>query len=66
METRLRDLETEGRKLADENRRLQDTLERNSADARRTIDRQAAVIDELDFKAHLRPPPVFSMLQDPA
>ena len=48
METRLRDLETEGRKLADENRRLQDTLEENAGDARRTIDRQAAVIEKLE------------------
>ena len=46
METRLRELETEGRKLADENRRLQDRLEENAADARRTIDRQAAIIED--------------------
>ena len=46
METRLRELETEGRKLADENRRLQDTLEKNAEDARRTIDRQAAIIED--------------------
>ncbi|MDE0282050.1 MAG: TraB/VirB10 family protein [Gammaproteobacteria bacterium] len=47
MEARLRELETEGRKLADENRRLQDTLEKNAEDARRTIDRQAAIIEDL-------------------
>ena len=47
IETRLREVEAEARRFKQENVRLQDQLRANAEDARRTIDRQAAVIEEL-------------------
>ena len=47
IETRLREMEAEARRFKQENVRLQGELRANAEDARRTIDRQAAVIEEL-------------------
>ena len=47
IETRLREVEAEAGRFKQENQRLQDQLRANAEDARRTIDRQAAVIEEL-------------------
>ena len=51
IETRLRDMETQARRLADENERLRAGLAEQAADARAVIDRQAAVIEELSRAA---------------
>ena len=47
IETRLREMEAEARRLTQENVRLQDRLREQADDARLTIDRQAAIIDEM-------------------
>ena len=47
IETRLREMEQEARSLRGDNDRLRARLEADAADARRVIDRQAALIDEL-------------------
>ncbi|MYG53051.1 MAG: hypothetical protein F4204_12090 [Rhodospirillaceae bacterium] len=54
IETTLRQMQQEARTLRADNDRLRGKLERNAADARSTIDRQAAVIDEL--KRRMQPP----------
>ena len=54
IETTLRRMQQEARTLRADNDRLRGKLERNAADARSTIDRQAAVIDEL--KRRMQPP----------
>ena len=48
IETKLREMEQEARRLRAENERLSGKLAADGADARRTIDRQAAVIDEME------------------
>ena len=55
IETRLREMEGEARRLDAENKRLRQKLAGDSADARSVIDRQAAVIDRLERQ--LNPPP---------
>ena len=54
IETNLRQMQQEARRLAADNDRLRAKLERDAADARSTIDRQAAVIDELQRR--MQPP----------
>ena len=54
IETSLRQMQQEARRLAADNDRLRGKLERDAADARSTIDRQAAVIDELQRR--MQPP----------
>ena len=54
IETTLRQMQQEARRLGADNDRLRAKLERDTADARRTIDRQAAVIDKL--RRRLQPP----------
>ena len=46
MEARLKDMESDSRRLKEENERLRTQLEKNADDARRTIDRQAALIED--------------------
>ena len=48
IETQLRELRQQARTLRADNERLRGKLEADAADARGTIDRQAAVIDELE------------------
>ena len=48
IETRLREMETEARRLGSENERLRQKLAGDAADARSVIDRQAAVIGRLE------------------
>ena len=48
IETRLREMEAEARRLRRENARLTDRLAADAADARAVIDRQAAVIDQFE------------------
>ena len=48
IETQLREMRQEARRLATDNDRLRAKLERDTADARTVIDRQAAVMDELE------------------
>ena len=55
IETRLREMEGEARRLDAENKRLRQKLAADSADARSVIDRQAAVVDRLERQ--LNPPP---------
>ena len=55
IETRLREMEGEARRLDAENKRLRQKLAADSADARSVIDRQAAVIDRLERQ--MNPPP---------
>ncbi len=46
MEARMKDMETDSRRLREENERLRAQLEENAEDARRTIDRQAALLED--------------------
>ena len=55
IETQIRELRQEARTLRADNERLRARLEQDAANARETIDRQAALIDEL--KRGLQPPP---------
>ena len=48
IEARLREMETDARRLGEENGRLRERLAADAADARAVIDRQAAVIEELE------------------
>ncbi len=54
IETNLRQMQQEARTLRADNDRLRGKLERDAADARTVIDRQAAVIDELQRR--MQPP----------
>ena len=54
IETRLREMETEARRLGAENERLRRKLAEDGGDARAVIDRQAAAIDDLERR--LQPP----------
>ena len=56
IETRLREMETEARRLGSENERLRQKLAGDAADARSVIDRQAAVIDRLERQMNAPPP----------
>ena len=55
IETRLREMETEARRLGAENERLRRKLADDAGNARSVIDRQAAVIDRLEQQ--INPPP---------
>ena len=55
IETQLREMRQEARTLRSDNDRLRARLERDGADARVTIDRQAAIIDELERRLHPAP-----------
>ena len=55
IETRLREMETEARRLGAENERLRRKLAGDAADARSVIDRQAAVIDRLERQMNAPP-----------
>ena len=55
IETRLREMEGEARRLGAENERLRRKLAGDAADARSVIDRQAAMIDRLE--RHMNAPP---------
>ena len=55
IETQIRELRQEARTLRSDNDRLRAKLEADAADARRVIDRQAALIDEM--RRGLPPPP---------
>ena len=55
IETRLREMEQEAGRLGAENERLSGKLAAEAADARRTIDRQAAVIDEMERRIDAPP-----------
>ncbi len=48
IEARLREMETDARRLGAENERLREKLAVDAADARSVIDRQAAMIDDLE------------------
>ncbi len=54
IETRIREMQQEARSLRADNERLRARLEKDAADARGVIDRQAALIDEL--RRGLQPP----------
>ena len=56
IETRLREMETEARRLGSENERLRQKLAGDAANARSVIDRQAAVIDALERQMNAPPP----------
>ena len=55
IETRLREIEGEARRLASENERLRRKLAGDAGNARDTIDRQAAVIDRLERQMNAPP-----------
>ena len=57
IETKQREMEQEARRLRAENERLSGKLAADAADARRTIDRQAAVIDEMERRMNAPPQP---------
>ena len=50
IEARLREMETDARRLGAENERLRAKLAVDAADARAVIDRQAAMIDDLEWR----------------
>ena len=56
IETRLREMETEARRLGSENERLRQKLAGDAANARSVIDRQATVIDALERQMNAPPP----------
>ena len=56
LETRLRDMETRGRRFEQENAGLRARLARNTEDGQVVIDRQAAAIDELRRRLETRGP----------
>ena len=55
IESRLREMETEARRLGAENERLRRKLAGDAADARSVIDRQAAAIDRLEQRMNAPP-----------
>ena len=57
IETRLREMQGEARRLAAENERLRERLVGDAENARGVIDRQAAAIDELERRLRTEPPP---------
>ena len=57
IETRLREMETEARRLGAENERLRRKLAGDGANARTVIDRQAAIIDRLEQQMNAPPAP---------
>ena len=56
IETRLREMQGEARRLAAENERLRERLVGDAENARGVIDRQAAAIDELERRLRTDPP----------
>ncbi|MCY4002141.1 MAG: hypothetical protein OXF33_00305 [Rhodospirillales bacterium] len=52
IEARLREMETDARRLGAENERLREKLAVDAADARTVIDRQAAMIEDLERRVH--------------
>ena len=57
LERRLREMETEARRVQEENTRLRTELRARDADARTVIDRQAALIESLERRASTPPDP---------
>ena len=57
IEARLREMETDARRLGAENERLRERLAVDAADARAVIDRQAAMIDDLERRVSAGTPP---------
>ncbi len=58
IEARLREMQTDARRLGAENERLRERLAADAADARAVIDRQAAMIDDLERRVTERLPAV--------
>ena len=65
IEARLREMETDARRLGAENERLREKLAVDAADARVVIDRQAAMIEDLERRVAGGSPPVASFGQAP-
>ena len=57
IEARLREMETDARRLGAENERLRERLAVDAADARAVIDRQAAMIEDLERQMSTGAPP---------
>ena len=57
LERRLREMETQARRVDEENARLRTELRARDADARAVIDRQAALIESMERKASAPPDP---------
>ena len=66
IETRLREMEGEARRLRSENERLRTRLGEDAADARAVIDSQKAVLDELERRMNEAPAPGPGGAGDPA
>ena len=66
IEARLREMQTDARRLGAENERLRERLAADAADARAVIDRQAAMIDDLERRVTERLPTVADPGQVPA
>ena len=65
IEARLREMQTDARRLGAENERLRERLAADAADARSVIDRQAAMIDDLERRVTERLPTVADPGQAP-
>ena len=65
IEARLREMETDARRLGAENERLREKLAVDAADARAVIDRQAAMIEDLERRLPVGTPPDVSAGQSP-
>ena len=65
IEARLREMETDARRLGKENERLRGKLAVDAADARAVIDRQAAMIEDLERRVSEGPPLDASFRQAP-
>ena len=65
IETQLRQMQQEARRLGADNDRLRAKLESDAADAREVIDRQAAMIDELQRRMQPPAPPGSAEGNDP-
>ena len=66
IETRLREMETDARRLGAENERLREQLAVDAADARAVIDRQAAIIEDLERRTAAGANPDTAFGQAPA
>ena len=66
IEARLREMETDARRLGSENERLRAKLAVDAADARAVIDRQAAMIEDLERRMSAGSPPDASFGDAPA
>ena len=65
IEARLREMETDARRLGAENERLREKFAVDAADARAVIDRQAAMIEDLERRVSEGSSPVASFGQTP-